>query len=91
MKYIIIISDILIFLATFIYSDSFLSSGMGDIDNSNQKKLEKKYKDILSYKDLIKTVNDFDERLKKIRENTDSFEKELKPLKAKEQKQVREF
>lgn len=60
-------------------------------DILKQKKIEKKYKDILSYKDLIKHVSDFDERLKQIKEHTKTFDDELKTFKDKDQKKVRDF
>ena len=56
-----------------------------------QKKLEKKYKDILGYKDLIKHVDEFEQKLKKIKEHTKSFDEDIKGLKDKEQKKVIEF
>ena len=54
-------------------------------------KLEKKYKDILNYKDLIKQVSDFDERLEQMKVRVNSFDDELKVIKDKEQKKVRDF
>jgi len=57
----------------------------------NQDKLEKKYKDILSYKELIHKVDEFEQKLKSIREHSKSFDDEIKVLKDKEQKKVLEF
>ena len=50
---------------------------MGELD-IKQKKLEKKYKDILDYKDLINKVDEFEAKLRKIRESSKSFDEELK-------------
>lgn len=55
------------------------------------KRLEKKYKDILSYKDLINKVDEFEEKLRKMKENSKSFDDEIKVLKDKDQKKVIEF
>ena len=60
-------------------------------DSGNQKRIEKKYKDILSYKNLIKKVDEFEQKLKAIKEHTKSFDDEIKVLKDKEQKKVIEF
>ena len=59
--------------------------------DSNQKRIEKKYKDIISYKDLIHKVDAFEEKLKQIKEHSKSFDEELKILKDKDQKKVFEF
>lgn len=64
---------------------------MDELEVLKQKKLEKKYKDILSYKDLIKKVNDFDDRLRQIKERATAFDDELKTFKDKDQKKVRDF
>jgi len=58
---------------------------------SNSDKLEKKYKDILSYKELITKVDAFEERLKAIKEHSKTFDDEMKIYKEKEQKKVIEF
>ena len=58
----------------------------GVLKGKREKSLEKKYKDILSYKDLIKHVSDFDERLKIIKEHAKDFDQELKQHKDKDQK-----
>ena len=63
---------------------------MGDVD-IKQKKLEKKYKDILSYKDLIHKVDEFEQKLKSIKEHSKAFDDEIKVLKDKDQKKVIEF
>lgn len=42
------------------------------------KKLEKKYKHVLGYKELIKHVSEFDERLKAIKEDLKDFDEDLK-------------
>ena len=63
---------------------------MGDLD-IKQDKLEKKYKDILSYKELINKVDEFEQKLKNIKEHSKSFDDELKVLKDKDQKKVIEF
>ena len=57
----------------------------------DNKKLEKKYKDILSYKELINKVDAFEERLKAIKQSSQNVDDELKTLKSKEQKSVVEF
>ena len=63
---------------------------MGDVSIKDDK-LEKKYKDILSYKELIHKVDEFEQRLKAVQEHSKSFDDELKVLKDKEQKKVIEF
>jgi hypothetical protein len=59
--------------------------------NIKQQKLEKKYKDVLSYKDMIKSVSDFDEKLRQIREHTRNFDDDLKMFRDKDQKKIRDF
>ena len=64
----------------------------GEIDlDLKQKKLEKKYKDILSYKELINKVDEFEERLRQIKKKTKEFDDDMKVFKDKEQKKVVEF
>ena len=63
---------------------------MGDVSVKDDK-LEKKYKDILSYKELIHKVDEFEQRLKAVQAHSKSFDDELKVLKDKEQKKVIEF
>ena len=63
---------------------------MGEV-NLSQDKLEKKYKDILSYKDLIHKVDEFEEKLKAIKEHSKAFDDEIKTYKDKDQKRVIEF
>lgn len=58
---------------------------------SNHDKLEKKYKDILSYKELITKVDAFEEKLRAIKEHSKTFDDEMKVYKEKEQKKVIEF
>ena len=55
------------------------------------KSIEKKYKDILSYKDLIKHVDEFEQKLKAIKQHTKAFDNEIKVLRDKDQKKVVEF
>ena len=54
-------------------------------------KLDKKYKDILSYKDMIDDAFDLDKRLAKIKESSARFDEELKLHRDKDQKKIREF
>ena len=61
------------------------------MDNIKQKKMEKKYKDILSYKELINKVDEFEEKLRSIKEHVKAFDDEIKVLKDKDQKKVIEF
>ncbi|MBW2965834.1 hypothetical protein KY342_01880 [Candidatus Woesearchaeota archaeon] len=42
------------------------------------KKLEKKYKDIFSSKDMIEQANELDKRLEKLRSNLEIFDNDLK-------------
>lgn len=64
---------------------------MDKMEILKQKKLERKYKDILSYKDLIRKVNDFDEKLKQVTKNSNAFDDELKSFRDKDQKKIRDF
>ena len=63
---------------------------MGQVKGLN-KKLEKKYKDILEARDLIEDALDFDKKLANIKSHLKEFEDDLSPFKDKEQKKVREF
>lgn len=56
-----------------------------------EKKLENKYKDILSYKELIHKVDEFEQRLRQIQQHSKAFDDEIKVLKDKDQKKVIEF
>ena len=64
---------------------------MGGVEDISQKRVEKKYKDILSYKELINKVDEFEERLKQIKEHTKNFDDDMKTFRDKEQKKVFEF
>jgi len=50
----------------------------GEIEAFKAKKLEKKYKDIFSSKDMIKQANELDKRLDKLRSNLEIFDNDLK-------------
>ena len=49
-----------------------------DIAAFKAKKLEKKYKDIFSSKDMIQQANELDKRLEKLKSNLDVFDHDLK-------------
>ena len=55
------------------------------------KNISKKYKDILAARDVIEDALDFDKKLKQVMSHLKDFEKEIDPLKDKEQKKVRDF
>ena len=55
------------------------------------KKLEKKYKNVLKSRDMVEDALDLDKRLKKLDDSLKKFDQELHTHKNKEQKKVRDF
>ena len=55
------------------------------------KKLQKKYKNVIASRDLIDDALDLDKKLKSISSHLKDFEKVIDPVKDKDQKKIREF
>jgi len=65
---------------------------MGEITlDKKEQKIEKKYKEAFSFKDLLSDVKEFEEKLAKMKTELKRFDTELIINKDKEQKKVRDF
>ena len=61
------------------------------IEQLKLKRLEEKYGDIISSKELIDKTNELDKVLVSVHEQLKQFDKDLDSYKTKEQKKIREF
>jgi hypothetical protein len=62
-----------------------------EIEAFKAKKLEKKYKDIFSSKDMIQQANELDKRLAKLKSDLEHFDHDLKEEKKHDQMHIKTF
>ena len=60
----------------------------GEIEAFKAKKLEKKYKDIFSSKDMIEQANELDKRLDKLKSDLEIFDNDLKVEKKQDEQHI---
>lgn len=59
--------------------------------SASSKRMEKKYKDVLSFDDLLKDVQEFEKKLSAMKSEIKEFDTEFDQVRERTQKKIRDF